>query len=86
VRRPFWFGGPFKDSPEVKLLFEFWNRAKRGNVDALYVSNGMAKPDVTAPLAVYRHSEVYPSTRERLIFIQHGSYLIADIESQPFID
>jgi len=86
VRRHFWFGGPFKDSPEVKLLFEFWNRAKRAKVDALYVSNGMAKLDVTAPLAVYRHSEVYPSTRERLIFIQHGSYLIADIESQPFID
>ena len=41
---------------------------------------------VTAPLAVYRHSDVYPCTKERLIFIQHGSYLIADTESQPHID
>ena len=60
VRRHFWFGSPYKDSPEVRLLFAFWNRARRGEVDALYVSNGMAgREDVTAPLAVYRHSEVY---------------------------
>ena len=42
--------------------------------------------DVTAPLAVYRYSDVYPSTRERLLLIQRGSYLIADIKSQPYID
>jgi hypothetical protein len=41
---------------------------------------------VTAPMAVYRHSEVYPLTRERLIFMQHGSYLTADVKSQPYID
>jgi hypothetical protein len=87
VRRHFWFGGPLKDSPEVRLLFAFWNRARRGEVDALYVSKGIAGlEDVTAPLAVYRHSEVSPLTRERLILIQHGSYLIADAESQPYID
>jgi hypothetical protein len=56
-------------------------------VNAVYVSNGMAgREDVTAPLAVYRHSEVYPSKRDRLIVIQHASYLIADIKSQPYID
>ena len=71
----------------MRLLFAFWNKARQGEVDALYVSNGMAgREDVTAPLAVYRHSEVCPSTRERLILIQHGSYLIADIKSQPCID
>jgi hypothetical protein len=76
-----------KDSPEVKLLFAFWNRARQGEPDALYVANGMAGlEDVTAPLAVYRHSEVCPFTRERLILIQHGSYLIADVKSQPRID
>jgi hypothetical protein len=87
VRRHFWFGGPLKDSPEVRLLFTFWNRARRGELDTLYVSNGIAGlEDVTAPLAVYRHSDVYPFTRERLIFVQHGSYLIADVESQPHLD
>ena len=86
VRRHFWFGGALKDSPEVRLLFTFWNRARRGELDTLYVSNGIAGlDDVTAPLAVYRHSDVYPFTRERLIFMQHGSYLIADVESQPRI-
>ncbi len=86
VRRHFWFGSPFKDSPEVRLLFAFWNRARRGEVDALYLSNGMAgREGVTAPLAVYRHSGVSCRT-ERLVFIQHGSYLIADIKSQPYID
>ena len=43
------------------------------------------REDVTAPLAVYRHSGVSSRTG-RLVLIQHGSYLIADIESQPYID
>ncbi len=86
IRRHFWFGSPLKDRPEVRLLFSFWNRARRGEVDALYVSNGMAGlEDVTAPLAVYRHSAVRPSTRECFVLIQHGSYLIADMKSQPYI-
>jgi hypothetical protein len=86
VRRHFWFGGPLKDSPEVRLLFAFWNRARRGEVDALYLSNGMAgREGVTAPLAVYRHSGVSSRT-EHLVLIQHGSYLIADIKSQPYVD
>src|SRR5215471_1618216 len=80
VRRHFWFGGPFKDDREVKLLFTFWNRARQGELDTLYVSNGRSGlEDVTIPLAVYRHCDVYPCTRERLIFMQHGSYLIADM-------
>lgn len=87
VRRHFWFGCPFKDDRRVKLLFAFWNRARHGDQDALYVSNGRSGlEDVTAPLAVYRHSDDYPYPRERLIFVQHGSYLIADRESQPHID
>lgn len=50
------------------------------------MSNGRSGlEDVTAPLAVYRHSDVYPYPRERLIFMQHGSYLITDMESQPHI-
>jgi hypothetical protein len=87
VRRHFWFGGPFKDDREVKLLFTFWNRARQGELHTLYASNGRSGlEDVKAPLAVYRHSDVYPCTRDRLIFIQHGSYLIVDMESQPHID
>jgi hypothetical protein len=87
VRRHFWFGAPFKDSREVKLLFAFWNRARQAEPETLYVSNGRSgQEDVTAPLAVYRHFDVYPFTRERLIFMQHGSYLITDMESQPHID
>jgi hypothetical protein len=69
------------------LLFAFWNRARQGEVDALYLANGTAgREGVTAPLAAYRDSVACPSTRERLILIQHGSYLIADIKSQPYID
>jgi hypothetical protein len=86
VRRHFWFGSPFKDSPDVRLLFAFWNPARRGEVDALHLSNGMARREgVTAPLAVYRHSGVSFRT-ERLVLIQHGSYLITDMRSQPYID
>jgi hypothetical protein len=87
LRRHFWFGGPLKDSPEVRLLFTFWNNARRGEVETLYLSNGMAGVDeVRAPLAVYRHSEAGPLKRERLILIQHGSYLIAEVESQTYLD
>ena len=87
LRRHFWFGGPLKDSPEVRLLFTFWNNARRGEVETLYLSNGMAGVDeVRAPLAVYRHPEAGPLKRERLILIQHGSYLMAEVESQPYLD
>jgi hypothetical protein len=87
VRRHFWFGSPLKDDRDVKLLFVFWNRARRGELDTLYMSNGRSGlEDVTAPLAVYRHSYVYRCTRERLIFMQHGTHLITDMESQFHID
>ena len=85
MRQHFWFGAPCKDSPDVRRLFEFWNRARQVQVDALYLSNGTAGPaGVTAPIAAYRHSS--SSTGERLILIQHGSYQIVDKESQPAID
>ncbi len=87
TRRHFWFGSPFKNSPDVRLLFTFWSRARHGEADTLYVSNGrVGLEDVTAPLAVYRHPDVYPFTTKRLVFMQHGSYLMADMESQPHID
>ncbi len=40
---------------------------------------------MTAPLAVYRHFGASSGT-ERLVLMQHGSYLIADMKSQPYID
>jgi len=84
IRRHFWFGAPSKDSPDVKRMFEFWNTARQTQADALYVSNGKAGPEgVTTPIAGYRHSG--PFTTERLILIQHGSYLVLDKESQPAI-
>lgn len=89
-RLHYWFGDPLKDSPNVKLLFRFWNQARRGENSALYVSSGMAGPfaDVTAPIAAYRHTDVHASgsRAERLILIQHGSYYIGDIHSQPLVD
>ena len=87
LRRHFWFGGPWKDCTEVRLLFAFWNTARRGKRDAVYLANGTAGRDgVTAPLAVYRHPDARPFAGERLILIQHGSYLIAETESQPYIE
>ena len=89
-RRHYWFGDPRKDSPDVKLLFRFWNSARRGEYDAVFVSNGMVGPsaDVTAPLAAYRYDDVHSpyGEKERLILMQHGSYYIGDIECQPLVD
>ncbi len=86
-RRHFWFGCARKDAMEVRLLFAFWNRARQGEIQHLFVSNGRARGnDVTAPLAVYRQPGIYPSMPDSLVLIQHGSYLLVDLESQPYID
>ncbi len=89
-RRHYWFGDPLKDHPKVRLLFRFWNAARRGARDPLFVSNGMAGPDVdvTAPVAAFRHHDVHPSghAAECLILMQHGSYHIGEIESQLRIE
>ena len=89
-RRHYWFGDPSKDHPKVRLLFRFWNEARRGAYVPLFISHGVAAlaTDVTAPVAAYRHHDVHPTghTTERLFLMQHGSYHIGDIESQPRVD
>lgn len=74
----------------MKRLFRFWNQARKGHCDALYMSNGTVEEfvDVTAPVAAYRHADVHPSgfREELLILIQHGSYHIGGVHSQPLID
>lgn len=35
-RRHYWFGDPSKDDPKVRLLFRFWNEARRGACDPLF--------------------------------------------------
>lgn len=89
-RRHYWFGDTMKDHPKVRLLFRFWNPARQGAHDPLLVFNGVARPeaDVRAPIAAYRHADVHPSghASERLIMMQHGSYHIGDIDSQPWIE
>ncbi len=80
-KRHYWFGEPWKDDPTVQRLFRFWNDARRGACNPLFVSNGLADPatDVTAPIAAYRHDGP-------LVFMQHGSYHIGDMDSQPRIE
>ncbi len=89
-RRHYWFGNPSKDCPRVKLLFRFWNEARRGKHAPLYLSNGVAgsSADVLAPIAAYRHADAYTAAlgAERLILIQHGSYHLGDLETQPFVE
>lgn len=85
----FWFGAAIRDSAAVKLLFQFWNRARRGDIDTLFVANGTVRPHatLTAPLAAYRHQHDHSfGGNERLILMQHGSYYIGDIKCQPMID
>lgn len=85
-RGHYWFGSRSKTDPEVRLLFEFWHRARTGDVDAVYIRNGSV--DVSAgarsPLAVYRHPG--RAGAEHLVLMQHGSYQICDFESQPLVD
>jgi hypothetical protein len=86
-RRHYWFGCAHKDATEVRLLFAFWNRARQGDIQELFVSSGRARGnDVTAPLAAYRQPGIYASMPDSIVLIQHGSYLIVDLESQPYID
>ena len=89
-RRHYWFGAPSKDDPNVRLLFRFWNAARQGAHHPLFLSNGVAgtEADVTAPVAVYRHAGVHRSghASEGLIMMQHGSYHIGNIDTQPRIE
>ena len=85
-RRHYWFGDPLKDHPKVRSLFRFWTEARRGKCHPLFVSHGIALAgEVTAPIASYHHTDIYPSghVSERLVLMQHGSYHIGEIESQP---
>lgn len=67
------------------MLFQFWNKARRGEVELLYTANGVAGrgKKVTGPLAAYRHDD---AGRDRLILMQHGSYSIVKLEDQPYLD
>jgi hypothetical protein len=58
-RRQFWFGAAIRDPAEVRPLLRFWNRARRGDIDPLYVANGAVKTNanLTAPLVAYRHQD-----------------------------
>lgn len=84
-RRHFWFGDSRRESPHVEMLFQFWNKARRGEVELLYTANGVAGrgKKVTGPLAAYRHDD---AGRDRLILMQHGSYSIVKLEDQPYLD
>ncbi len=41
-RRHYWFGDPLKDHPTVRLLFRFWNAARQGAHDPLFVFKSAA--------------------------------------------
>lgn len=90
LRQHFWFGHRSRHGPDVKRLFSFWNRSRRGEVNELFLANGTSGPpnrlDVTAPLAVYRTPNIHSWEADSLVFIQHGSYLVVDVDSQPYID
>ena len=89
-RRHYWFGDPSKDDRKVQLLFRFWNSARRVTCNPLFVSHGLVDPaqEVTTAVAAFRHTDVHPPfhSAERLILMQHGSYHIGDVESQPRIE
>jgi hypothetical protein len=86
-RRHFWFGKPDRNCPDVRLLFAFWNNARRGERHELFLSNGKFRTnDVAAPIAACHHRSDWPFRTDRVIFIQHGSYLIANSNSQPEIE
>lgn len=86
-REHFWFGERYRDDREVQLLFAFWNSARKGQYVELFHSNGcLAGGDVTAPIAAFRHKSRYSFEKDKLILIQHGSYLFADVDAQTEIE
>jgi hypothetical protein len=73
-REIFYFGS--YDKSDVRLLFDFWNRARQGRgMEALiYIQFGVvADGAVTAPIAAYRCARRWRDTPGALL-IQHGSY------------
>lgn len=83
----YWFGERYKDDSDVQLLLSFWQNARRGDLNELFLSNGIIVPhDVTAPIGAYRHKSAFSWKKDSLILIQHGSYLITEIDTQPEIE
>ena len=86
-RRYFWFGSPCRTKYEVQLLFEFWNNARQGNMNELFLSNGkLNQKTLISPIGAYLHKRTHAFQQTSLILIQHGSYLITDINEQPEIE
>jgi hypothetical protein len=86
-RKHFWFGHPGKDDSDVKLLLNFWNSARRGEVNKVFQDHGRITPnEVTAPIGIYRHKSIYSFQEDQFLFIQHGSYLIINVSSQPCLE
>jgi hypothetical protein len=85
-REIFYFGS--YDKSDVRLLFDFWNRARqgRGMEAQIYSQFGVvADGAVTAPIAAYRCSRPWRDTPGALL-IQHGSYQWVALEDQPLIE
>ena len=73
-REIFYFGS--YDKSDVRLLFDFWNRARqgRGMEAQIYSQFGVvADGAVTAPIAAYRCASPWRDTPGALL-IKHGSY------------
>jgi hypothetical protein len=84
LREHYYFGALYKD--QAKILFRFWERARRGHVSQRFCELGVvSQNELKAPIAVYDHLHE-PRSRRGLLIIQHGSYQWVERESQPDIE
>lgn len=89
LKEHYWFGDySGNHGHEFRLLQDFWNKSRDGNMSPVLIQNVSAGLDnFEAPIAVFK---IYPHTsyqrRPYYLFIQHGSYLLIPAQSQPLIE
>jgi hypothetical protein len=83
LRRHLYFGAGARE--HARVLFEFWDRARRGIVERVLVQHGrLDAGNLEAPIGVYRHAE--PLGDRHYFLIQHGSYQYVPVDEQPELE
>ncbi len=89
LKQHYWFGDyNGKDGHNVSLLRDFWNKSRDGNVSPVLIQNvSSGLENFEAPIAIFKiDPRILYQRKPYYLFIQHGSYLLIPVQSQPLIE
>ncbi len=89
LKQHYWFGDyNGKHCRNFRLLQDFWDKSRNGNVSPVVIQNVSAGlNNFEAPIAIFKiDSRIIYQRKPYYLFIQHGSYLLVPVQSQPLIE